>query len=424
MKRMLFLLAIVTWILPWDSLSQGTDAEAAKNWSLFFEYHKNGDFVTAAPYGWKVIQLSPTRFKTVYSKLAECYYSFYQSSEDKARKAHVDTMIAIYDLGIKNIPDRSASLYLMRAYALENYVENGGRDLEAIDSYEKALTGDTSTAFAYFDRLGLLYTRHMEENPSFRVKAIDLFRRQKDRDPNNPTAIERLRSLITDPQELIKIAEDDLKNDPQNLEKMWNAAQAYIEGEQYEGAERHLLALIKKSPKTAAYWNELGKVRQRATRFRQAIDAYEEALKLNPALRENYLNITVCYRMMKNFTAARSTVLRAAQKERGWGRPYMELGEVYKAAVEACIKDKKNGDWSKLDIDDKLVYRLAQDAFTKARQEEASLASEANQRYNELSTLVPSREDLFFNKDRIINNRMRIMGSCYSWIEEQVAVSL
>ncbi|MBI4418126.1 MAG: hypothetical protein HY563_05070, partial [Ignavibacteriales bacterium] len=51
MKRMLFLLAVAAWILPWDSLSQGTNAEAAKNWSLFFEYHKNGDFVTAAPYG-------------------------------------------------------------------------------------------------------------------------------------------------------------------------------------------------------------------------------------------------------------------------------------------------------------------------------------------------------------------------------------
>jgi len=423
MKRLLLLLTVAAWIVTGSSIAQGNDAEAAKNWSLFFEYHKNGDYITAAPYGWKVIQLNPTRFKTVYAKLAECYFNFSQSAQGDARKAYVDTMIAIYDMGIKNLPDRAPSLYLMRAYALENYTESA-RDLEAIDSYEKAVAGDTSIAFAYFDRLGLLYMKHMEETPSFRTKAIELYRTQKERDQDNPVIIDRLRTLISDPQELIKIAEEDLKNDPNNLEKMWNAAQAYIEGEQFDGAERHLLALVKKSPKTATYWNELGKVRQRSGKYRQAIDAYEEALKLNPALRENHLNITVCYRMMKNFSAARETARRAARLERGWGRPYMELAEVYKAAVEACIKDTKNGDWSKLDIDDKLVYRLAQDALQDAKRVEPALASEANQRYSELSTLVPTKEDLFFNKDRIINGRMRIMGSCYSWVEEQVAVSL
>lgn len=423
MKRLLPILIAATCAIVVNLPAQANDAEAAKNWSLFFEYHKNGDYVTAAPYGWKVIDLSPARFKTVYAKLAECYYNFSQNAEGDVRKALIDTMLAIYDLGIQNIPDRAASLYLMRGYALENYTD-GARDLEAIESYEKAVAGDTSTAFAYFDRLGVLYIRHMDEHHEFRARAIELYRRQKDREPGNPTPVERLRTLISDPQELIKIAEEDLKNDPENLEKMWNAAQAYTEGEQYDGAERHLLALVKRAPKTATYWNELGKVRQRAGRYRQAIDAYDEALKLNPALRENYLNITVCQRMMGNYSAARSTALRAAQRERGWGRPYMELAEVYKAAVEACIRTSKSGDWSKLDIDDKLVYRLAQDAFVRAREVESSLANEANQRYNELATLVPTREDIFFNKDRIVNGRMRITGSCYSWIEEQVSVSL
>jgi hypothetical protein len=141
-------------------------------------------------------------------------------------------------------------------------------------------------------------------------------------------------------------------------------------------------------------------------------------------LKENLLNITICYRMMKNYTAAKSTALKAAQKERGWGRPYMEIGEIYKAAIEACVRETKGGDWAKLDIDDKLVYKLAQEAYTRAKNVDASLVNEANQRITELSTLVPTREDIFFHKGRIVNGRMKIGGDCYSWIDEQVAVSL
>lgn len=136
MKRLLLLLTVAAWIVTGSSIAQGNDAEAAKNWSLFFEYHKNGDYITAAPYGWKVIQLNPTRFKTVYAKLAECYFNFSQSAQGDARKAYVDTMIAIYDMGIKNLPDRAPSLYLMRAYALENYTESA-RDLERSTATKK-----------------------------------------------------------------------------------------------------------------------------------------------------------------------------------------------------------------------------------------------------------------------------------------------
>ncbi|HEX9615458.1 MAG TPA: tetratricopeptide repeat protein, partial [Bacteroidota bacterium] len=356
MKRSLTLVTLALWALVQGSWSQTGDAEAAKNWSLFFEYHKNGDFTTAAPYGWKVINLAPKRFKTVYSKLAECYYNFYQQAAEDARTPYADTMIAIYDMGIKNIPERTAGLWLSRGYALATYFQD--RDLEAIESYEKALQEDPKTEFAYFDQLGLLYIKHMEEHPEFRTKAITMYRAQKERFPDNPVITERLKVLISDPHELVKIAEQDLTNDPENLEKIWNAAQANTEAEEYERAETLLQSLVKRSPTTATYWNELAKVRQRSGKYRQAITSYEEALKLNPALKENYLNITVCYRMMKNYTAARSTALRAAQKDRGWGRPYVEIAEVYKSAVENCIKDTKDGDWSKMDIDDKLMYRL------------------------------------------------------------------
>jgi len=425
MKRLTFFFFIILLTAPVGSALAQTSspAEAAKNWSLFFEYHKNGDFKTAAPYGWKVIHLDSTRFKTVYSKLADCYLNFYQNAKDTAkREAYADTMVIIYDLGIKNVPGRAAGLWLSKGYALATYFE--GRDLDAIKSYEKAIELDPKTDFVYIDQLGLLYMKNMEKNPELKKKAVDLYRTQHEKDSANQIPVDRLKQLISDPQELVKIAEDDLKNDPEDPEKLWNAAQAHVEAEDYPGAEKHLRTLVKKFPKASNYVNELAKTYQKDGKYRQAIDSYEESLKLNPAIKENYLNIAACYRQLENYSAARSTARKAASREKDWGQPYMEIAETYKAAVEHCIKTTKGGDWAKLDIDDKLVYKLAQESYRRAKSIEPTLANEANQRINELSTLVPSKEDIFFNKGRIQNGRMPIAGQCYTWIGEDVPVDL
>lgn len=457
-------------------------AELVRNWSLFFEYHKNGEFVTAVPYGWNVYRLDPTRFKPLYTKLAECYYSFYKrakigqlkvgTSQDDILKslgepssreenfeykkqkttrwlyeaersslyfvadalvgwdrengfenpiAYADTMIMIYDLGLKDVPDRAASLWLSRAFALENYFE--GKELEAITSYAKAAELDfDGIEIYYLDRLGVLYAQNVLSNPNFKLKAVELYRKIQAKYPDNPLPVQRLKVLITDPFEFVTIAEQDLANDPQNSEKMWAAVTANRDAELWGGAEKHLRALIKREPKNSTYWTELGKVLQRDQKFRPAIEAYETALKHEPGIKENYLNISTCYRMLGNFAAARSAALKAAQADRTWGRPYMEIAEIYKSAVEKCVMQSKGGDWSKLDLDDKLMYKLAQDNFARAKAVEPLLANEANQRVVELNTLIPAKEDLFFYRSRISNGKISLQSSCYDWVGEAVSV--
>lgn len=396
-------------------------SEVGKNWSLFSEYQKNGDCKTATPYGWNVVRMDPKRFKTLYTKMGECYYAFYEKETDaNIRKAHADTMVMLYDLGIQHVPDRASTYWLSKAYALENYYET--RDVEAIAAYEKAISLDPKTDFAYVDRLGVLYIKHIPNNLVNRQKAIELYRKAQEADPKNEVPGERLKRLISDPKELIEIAEKLLANDPNNIERIWSAAQAHIQAEHYDGAEKHLNRLIKMAPKTANYWNELARVQQRQQKFKQAIDSYEKALNLNPALKENLLNITVCYRELNNYSAARTYALRAAQREKGWGRPYIEIAELYKAAVERCIKETKGGDWSKLDINDKLVYKLAADSYARAKALDSSIGNEADLRIRELSTLVPSREDYFFHRDKIQNGKMVIESPCYTWIGEPVPV--
>lgn len=395
--------------------------EILKNWSLFSEYQRNGDCVSALPYGWSIVKTDPTRFKTLYQKLSDCYFAFFDKATGDAKKRYADTLLLIHDLGIKHIPERAAAHWLQKAYALENYFD--GRDLEAIAAYERAIELDyKGTDFAYKDRLGQLYKKNSEKDPPLKEKALKLYQRELNADPSNQIAADRLRSLASDPKELIAIYEKLLATDPENVEYIWNASRVNNTAEQFATAERHLQKLVKKVPNNATYWNELAKTQQRQRKFKEAIASYERALKLNNALKENFLNISVCYREMKNYTLARTYAQRAASSDKGWGRPYIEIAEVYKAAVEDCIKDTKGGDWAKLDIDDKLVYKLAQESYARAKAVEPGIANEASQLSNALSTLVPSTEDFFFYRGSVQNGKMTIKGKCYEWIKESVTV--
>jgi len=84
--------------------------------------------------------------------------------------------------------------------------------------------------------------------------------------------------------------------------------------------------------------------------------------------------------------------------------------------------NSKGGDWAKLDLNDKLVYRLAQESYLRAKAVESNIAAEADQRTKELSTLVPTKEDYFFHREKIKNGKMEILGSCYVWIREAATV--
>jgi len=391
-----------------------------RNWSLFSEYHKNQDYATAIPYGWEVVRLNPMRFKKLYERLAECYAKLAENADSAQRLLYADTMLTVYDLGIKNIPDGAPMFNVQKGYVLERYCRD--RDTAAIAAYALGIDGDfENTDFYYIDRLGVLYIKNISDNPDYKVKAIELYRRYLERDPTNGVALDRLKRIVEDPHELIDIALQKLKTEPENKEYIWNAAQAYIQAEDFAGAVPHLEKLVKMEPQSETYLNELGKIYQRTERFKDAIVMYDRSLKVNPESKENLLNIALCYRELKNFSAARTYAQRAAAKDRNWGRPYLEIAQIYEATVADCVTGTKGG-WTNMKLDDRLVYKLAQEYYARAKATEPKVAPEADARSRGLETLVPQQEDYFFNKDKIRDGKIAIYGSCYEWIGESITV--
>ncbi len=404
--------------------AQGThqdSIEVLKNWSLFFEYFKTGDYVTAVPYGWKVMEMQPTRFKTLYKAMEKIYLKFYEEAPEEKKQGYADTLLVIYDNAIKYHPESASEYYLKKGYVLENYYKN--RNIDAIEAYEKGIELDFEhTEFYYIDRLGVLYIKHMEENPDFREKAIDLYRRVLDKDPQNVTANDRLRALVKDISELIELNKKRLETDPENTELIWTIANLYIRAEDFKSSIPYLEKLTKKFPDNEIYWNRLGYSYQRIGEYKKAIDAYTRSLKVNPDAKEIILNIAVCYRELENFEQARIWARRAMAKDKNWGRPYIEIAQIYEATVAKCVKTTKGGDWTKIDFIDKLVYQLAVEYYELAKRIDPSVINEANQRIKNLETLVPTQEDYFFNKRKIKDGKIPITGGCYDWIGESITV--
>jgi tetratricopeptide (TPR) repeat protein len=396
--------------------------EILKTWSLFFEYFKTGDYESAYPYGWKVMEMAPRKFRrTLYRAMAKIYQEFYKKAPEDKKEAYLDTILIIYDRAIQYHPERASAYYLEKGYILENYYT--GRELEAIQAYEKGIELDfENTDFYYIDRLGVLYIRHMEENEEFKEKAIELYRRVLEKEPDNQTASDRLRLLVRDPEELIKLYLQRLERDPENMELMWSLVGAYLQIGDYESAIPYLEKLTEKSPDVEIYWNRLGYSYQRVGNYRKAIEAYTRSLKLNPDAKEIILNIAVCYRELNDLIRARNWALRASRKDRNWGRPYIEIAQIYEAAVAECVRKTKGGDWTKLDFTDKLVYRLAEEYYQRAKRVDPDVENEADQRIKNLETLVPTQEDYFFNRRKIKNGKILIKGNCYDWIKESITV--
>ncbi len=94
------------------------------DYSLFSEYHKNKDFASAVPYGWKVIEAQPTWFsKWIYYKMEECFWALHDSTSSSTPemvKSVQDTILYFYDLAIKYRDQKIKDIFKLEKLMFQN----------------------------------------------------------------------------------------------------------------------------------------------------------------------------------------------------------------------------------------------------------------------------------------------------------------
>ncbi len=96
----------------------------------------------------------------------------------------------------------------------------------------------------------------------------------------------------------------------QKLRQLINFGREHYLAGDYEKAEQYLAAAVGEAPGFADLYNMLGVIYHDQSRFAEAEEAFEEALKINPLYTEAALNLSVTYNDRGKYDRARDVYLR------------------------------------------------------------------------------------------------------------------
>ncbi|MEJ5349968.1 MAG: tetratricopeptide repeat protein [Melioribacteraceae bacterium] len=409
MKKVKYLLAL--FLINITSLFAQNDIMA--NFSLFYEYHKNKDYVSAEPYGWKVINSDPTNFVKfkLFPKMEETLWYLHDSAKvsDEQKKKLNDTILYFYDKAIQYEPQLEGYYLARKAYVMEVWLHD--KPEKIIPVYEKAIEKDPNLPAFYKDRLGLLYIANAADTNDYKLKALDLYSKLSEAEPDNQLWIQKLESIAENINELIDITKKSWDLDKDNLEKAWKYAATCLRAQEYEKAKEPLEFLTTKAPDVVNYWKQLASVYDKLEQNDKAIKAYRKLIELQPDGKENYVNLALIYKKMDQLSVARSFLQKAMSIDPNWDYPVLIEAQLYEQAARGC----------EFDFMAKCVYLLAVNTYKKAASMNGQYSSLAADRVKALQNSIPTKEDYFFRKLKS-GDVIKIEGDCYSWIGKSVQV--
>ena len=383
------------------------------NFSLFYEYQKNKDYMSALPYGWKVINTDPTNFVKykLFPKMEDILWYMHDSSKvaEQNQKAFNDTVVYFYNKAIQYEPSLASYYTARKAFVEETWMKKKPEDV--IPLYEEALAKDPDLDPFYQDRLGELYIDNANDENGYKLKALELYSKLSEKEPENQLWIERLESIAQNIQELVDITKKAWDLDKNNVDKAWKYAATCIRAQDYEKAKEPLEFLIVKSPEVINYWKQLANVYDKLDDNDNAIKAYKKLIELQPENRDNYLNLALVYKRMDQLSVSRTYLQKAMNADPTWDYPYFIEAQLYEQGARACD----------FDFMAKCVYLLAVNTYRKAASMDGQYASQAADRVKMLANSVPTKEDYFFRKLKT-GDTIKIEGACYEWINRSVQV--
>ncbi len=415
-KAVIFLYLIATLFFSAfqsDILAQEKSTNLMADFSLFYEYNKNNDAKSAIPYGWKVINTDPTNFLKykIFQKMEDMYWYEHDSTDidDAAKEVIADTTLHLYEVAMKYEPEKIGYYLAKKAYILE--VWKKAPVPMVIEAYEKAFETDPTLPNYYKDRLGIIYATNAAEDNDYKLKALDLYSKLSEAEPDNALWVGKIENLASDINELVDITKKSWDLDKNNLEKAWKYASIAIKAQELEKAQEPLEFLTKQAPEVINYWKQLASVYEKTDQNDKALNAYKTLINLQPDNRDNYVNVAVIYKRQEQLSVARGFLQKAINASPDWDYPYIIEGQLYEQAARAC----------EFDFMAKCVYLLAVNTYRKAAGMGGQYASTASDRVKALSNSIPTKEDYFFRKLNS-GDTIKIEGSCYSWIGKTVQV--
>ncbi len=385
--------------------------------SLFFEAYKNKQYEKwTIDKGFNIINAKPDfmpKYK-VYKKLDKVIWKVYNdsSSTEELKAELADTILYFYDRAVEYDSENEGNYLIRRGFILNKWREE---PLEvAIESYEKGFaTGkEITNEIFYLSQLGDLFRGNMDENPDYQMKALDIFMKLSDLEPENGRWPGIVGSLAEDEEQMQEFMQKAWYADKQSPEKAWKFARTCKRNGDYASAIEPLSFLTNNNPEVINYWNELARAYQKNDQTDMAISSYKKLINLQPENRDSYFNLALLYKDMDQYSVSRNYLRKAAKASPGWDYPLYIEANLYESAARDCG----------FEFEDKCAYKLAQDTYRRVASMGGEHGSAARERVGALSNSVPTKEDYFFRKKKN-GDTIKVSGKCYGWIGKSITVS-
>ena len=375
------------------------DSIAYANWSnqlnlkfsLGNENYKNKLYRAAIPYLWQVVEMDTIgRFSDLYTFLGGAYLKL--NIPDSAEIA--------FEMGTKKFPEKT-HYHRTLAWLLQNKNQNE----QAIDEYKAAIEYSSDKRLSDYKALGnlLISDNRIDE-------AIEVYEIIIKMDPNDAEArgiYAQLLGSTGDEDAVLNALIDASKADPNDTNTLFQIGETYFKRNDYENSIEYFNKLLAINTQDAMALEYVGNAQQNLGKFTDAIATYEKTITIKPDNKKVICEMATCYRELGQLSKARSVANQVLSIDPNYGLAFIVRGEVYEAAVDQCMK--KRGE-SQEKFDDKLIYKLAYDEYTKATRD-IQFADLAAKKMNYVQPYIPTKEDLFMHQSQSKANI-----DCYKWI--------
>ena len=381
--------------------------------SLFNEDYKNNLHESAYEYGWYVINHNPDPFVKfrLFPKMEKTLFYMHDSlaANEEQQSMYADTTLAFYEKAIEHQPEKKPYWLAKKAFVTETWTDS---PIEVvIIVYEDALNENPDLDTYYQDRYGLLLTEEADKDPDLKLKALELYSKLSEQEPDNPIWISRIENLADNPEELLDITYKAWQIKKESIEKAWKYASLAMRNQQYEKAIEPLEFMVSRNSDVINYWVQLSTAYQKLENYNKALDAYKKLIELEQDNAEHYVNAALMYKNMNDLPTSRKFLLDAEKKNPDWDYPLYIEAIIYEQAARNCG----------FEFMDKVVYQLAVNKYRAAASKSGTYSSASRERVAALSNSVPSQEDYFFRKIKS-GETIKIEGGCYDWINRSITV--
>ena len=381
--------------------------QCLRNLSLYREYVKQNDYVSAIPFWRKAFNQCPQSFKGIYLDGVRLFRDLIEKEKDpQIQSKLVDTLMLIYDMRIKYF-DQFDEVRARQGIDLLRYKRDELNEVQRAYGYLKEsvdLAGDNSSEAAiatYISASMSLYQNQKLEAgdliedflTSSEIMSIKIANA-----PNDTMLSFLLDNIIKNFVQIPGISDEDLisslealfnekPNNPQILRVIVTVMEIkrLSDNPLWMSAAKNLFSQYP----TAELASKIAYISHTHDEAKDASNYFNQAIQLetdDDRKAELYLGLAASTDNLGNKSLARDYAQKAIELKPGWGKPYILIAELYASSRDLC---------QSLSLPN-AIYWVAVDKLNEAKQIDPSAETEANSIILSLSPHFPNKEEAFF----------------------------